>query len=98
MIATDEHAIAEGPMWIFTTGDCDCPHQCDYDGDGFLTTLDLGNMIDVAFAGKPDIQDATCSKTRMDFDADGFVTVLDLTKFIDHLFGGSVGPTEPCNP
>lgn len=80
-------------------GPCDCPYQADYDADGFLTALDLGNMIDVLFTGKPDIQDPTClSTTREDFDADGFATALDLGKLIDHLFAGQPGPCDPCDP
>jgi len=75
---------------------CSCPFQADYDEDGFLTALDLGNMIDVLFAGKPDIFDPACTTTREDFDCDGFATALDLGKLIDHLFAGAVGPCDPC--
>lgn len=77
---------------------CDCPNQADYDGDGFLTALDLGNMIDVLFAGKPDIQDPACSTSREDVDCDGFATALDLGKLIDHLFAGGDPPCNPCSP
>lgn len=75
---------------------CDCPHQADYDGDGFVTAIDLANMIDVLFAGQPDIQDSDCPGTRSDFDCDGFATALDLAAMIDHLFAGGVGPCDPC--
>lgn len=75
---------------------CDCPFQADYDEDGFLTALDLGNMIDVLFAGKLDIQDPACPTPREDFDCDGFSTALDLGKLIDHLFAGAAGPCDPC--
>jgi uncharacterized delta-60 repeat protein len=36
---------------------CDCPYQCDYDEDTFLTALDLGSLIDVLFAGRSEDQD-----------------------------------------
>jgi hypothetical protein len=86
-------------VYAFEGCDCACPFQADYDGDGFLTALDLGNMIDVLFAGKPDITDSPgCPTSRMDFDNDGFATALDLGKLIDHLFAGAVGPCDPCNP
>ncbi len=80
-----------------TVNSCSCPYQCDYDQSGFLDALDLGNMIDVLFAGKPDINDPNCPTTRMDFDASGFADALDLGKLIDHLFAGAPGPTDPCN-
>jgi len=81
-----------------TVNPCSCPFQADYDSDGFLTALDLGNMIDVLFAGLPDITDPNCPVSRMDFDSDGFATALDLGKLIDHLFAGGIGPTDPCAP
>jgi hypothetical protein len=75
---------------------CTCLFQGDYDADGFLTAIDLGNMIDVLFAGKPDITDPDCPTSRMDFDNDGFATALDLGALIDHLFAGGSGPMNPC--
>jgi hypothetical protein len=78
--------------------ECECKYQGDYDADLFLTALDLGNMIDVLFVGKPDIQDPYCPRTRMDFDDDGFATALDLGKLIDHLFVGGPPPADPCLP
>jgi hypothetical protein len=53
-------------------------------------------MIDVLFAGKPDIKDPLCPGTRSDFDCDGFATALDLGNLIDHLFAGGRGPCDPC--
>jgi hypothetical protein len=75
---------------------CDCPHQSDFDGDGFLTAIDLGDLIDILFAGAPDIQDPNCPANRSDFDCDGFATALDLGFLIDHLFAGGQGPCDPC--
>lgn len=92
----DNYVPGFGPGTI-TLNPCACPHQADYDADGFLTALDLGNMIDVLFAGKADISDPNCPTIRMDFDADGFATALDLGKLIDHLFAGAPGPSNPCN-
>jgi len=77
-------------------GDCACPYQSDFDEDGFLTALDLGAMIDILFAGDPDVSDPNCPTTRADFDCDGFSTALDLGGLIDHLFAGEAGPCDPC--
>lgn len=79
-------------------GGCSCPHQCDYDDDGFLTALDLSILIDVLFAGTPEITDPGCPTSRGDFDCDGFPTALDLGQLIDHLFAGGDPPCDPCNP
>ena len=46
---------------------CNCENQGDFDEDGFITALDLGSMIDVLFAGAPDIRDPNCPTTRLDF-------------------------------
>lgn len=75
---------------------CDCTHQADFDGDGFVTAIDLANMIDILFAGKADIKDPNCPAYRSDFDCDGFATALDLANLIDHLFAGGRGPCDPC--
>jgi hypothetical protein len=77
---------------------CACPYQSDFDEDGFLTALDLGAMIDILFAGEPDVQDPLCPSPRADFDCDGFSTALDLGSLIDHLFAGGDGPCDPCSP
>jgi hypothetical protein len=77
-------------------GPCDCPHQCDFDADGFLTAIDLSGMIDVLFAGSPDIQDPDCPISRSDFDCDNFATALDLVGLIDHLFAGGQPPCDLC--
>ena len=75
---------------------CTCAFQCDYDRDGFLTALDLGNLIDVLFAGRHYDQDPWCPLGLSDFDGDGVATALDLGTMIDHLFGGGPGPHDPC--
>jgi len=75
---------------------CLCPSQADYDKDGFLTALDLGSLIDVLFAGKPEEQDEFCPTSRGDFDGDGFPTALDLGGLIDHLFAGGNPPVDIC--
>lgn len=79
-----------------TVTTCSCPHQCDYDSDGFLTALDLSSLIDVLFAGKPEEQDPDCPTSRGDFDNDGFPTAIDLSTLIDHLFAGGPPPVDPC--
>jgi hypothetical protein len=77
-------------------GPCDCPYQCDFDADGFVTAIDLAGMIDILFAGSPDVQDPDCPITRADFDCDGFATVLDLVGLIDYLFAGGQPPCDVC--
>jgi hypothetical protein len=56
---------------------CECPHQSDFDEDGFLTAIDLGMLIDILFAGATDVQDPWCPSPRGDFDCDSFSTSLD---------------------
>jgi hypothetical protein len=80
------------------TSTCDCPYQCDYDEDAFLTALDLSALIDVLFAGRPEVQDPGCPTSRGDFNNDDFPDALDLSGLIDHLFAGSDPPCDPCNP
>ena len=75
---------------------CDCPFQDDYDEDGFITALDLSSIIDVLFAGRPDVRDPACPTWRGDDDCDGFSTALDLSIKIDHLFAGGPPPCDPC--
>ena len=74
---------------------CNCPYQGDIDEDGFVTALDLGSMIDILFAGAPNLQDPNCPTTRTDFHCDGFSDALDLGAYIDYMFAGG---QEPCNP
>lgn len=76
---------------------CACDYQGDADADGYLTPLDLGSMIDVLFAGKPDVQDSGCPTGRFDFDCDGFSTAVDLGLMIDYLFAGGDAPCDPCS-
>jgi hypothetical protein len=87
-----------GIGYWYGAGDCNCPHQSDYDKDGFLTPLDLAALIDVLFAGRPTERDPLCPTWRGDFDNDGFPTPLDLAGLIDHLFAGGERPCDPCNP
>jgi len=81
---------------VITVLACDCPFQADFDGDNFVTALDLGSIIDLLFAGATDIQDPTCPSTRSDFDCDGFATALDLSGLVDYLFAGGNPPCDPC--
>jgi hypothetical protein len=77
-------------------GTCICPYQCDYDEDGFITSLDLSGCIDILFQGAPDVQDPDCPITRTDFDCDGFATAIDLAGLIEHLFNGGEPPCDLC--
>lgn len=84
---------------IFTVSGeaCDCPFQGDSDLDGFITALDLGAVIDILFAGQPDVQEPLCLSPRFDLDCDGFTTALDLSVMTDYLFAGGSAPCEPCD-
>lgn len=97
--AADDTARCSFQLTIETrpAGGCSCPYQGDYDADGFLTSLDLSTLIDVLFAGTPDIQDEQCPSPRGDLDCDLFTTALDLAILIDHLFAGGDGPCVPCD-
>lgn len=77
---------------------CSCPFQDDFDEDGFVTALDLGQLIDILFAGHANVQDAGCPAPRGDADCDGFTTALDLSITIDYLFAGGTAPCAPCSP
>lgn len=75
---------------------CLCRFHSDFDLDGFMTALDLSEMIDILFAGHPDVQAPYCPCPRADFDCDYFSTAIDLGKLIDHLFAGGDPPCDPC--
>jgi hypothetical protein len=75
---------------------CDCSFQGDYDDDGFITPLDLGALIDVLFAGEPEVWDDYCKTSRGDFDCDCFATPLDLGMMIDYNYAGGYFPCNPC--
>jgi hypothetical protein len=92
----DDNYIPAFASASITVISCLCPYQADFDEDGFLTALDLGNMIDILFAGQIEPQDPNCPLGRADFDCDGFPTAIDLGKLIDHLFAGQPGPCDPC--
>lgn len=61
--------------------------KCDYDGNGFLDSLDLGSLIDYLFNGG-----LISGGTTGDVNADGQPDALDLSAFIDHLFVGQPVP------
>jgi choice-of-anchor B domain-containing protein len=73
-----------------------CPHQGDFEPDGFITALDLSAVIDALFVGGPDPQDPDCPTRRFDFDCDSFTTTLDLTAVIDYVYASGPGPCDPC--
>jgi hypothetical protein len=77
--------------------DCYCPHQLDFDSDGFTTAIDLGILIDILFAGAQNILDPLCWTTRADLDCDGFATALDLQYAVIYLFEGGNPPCNPCS-
>lgn len=53
----------------------------DIDNDGFPTSIDLGLLIDILFAGAS----PPCPPELADVDCDGFITALDLGTMIDYL-------------
>jgi hypothetical protein len=75
---------------------CICDFQGDGDADGFVTPLDLAQIIDILFASATDAQDDFCPTPRFDVDCDGFTTPLDLSGVIDHIFASGLGPCDPC--
>jgi hypothetical protein len=75
---------------------CECPGHGDIDADGFMTPLDLGQAVDILFAGAVNVQDLRCIVPRADFDCDGFTTPLDLGALIDHLFASGPPAGNPC--
>lgn len=86
------------PGTITIYNPCSCPFQADFDEDNFPTAVDLSRMIDILFAGDPDLKDASCPVPRADFDCDGFSTSIDLSLMIDYLYAGGTGPCDPCAP
>lgn len=87
------------PSWdalVLRADACHCPHQDDFDEDGFVTAIDLAKLIDILFAGAPDIQDVCCPVPRGDDDCDGFTTAIDLAWKIDYLYAGGPHPCNPC--
>jgi hypothetical protein len=98
-IATDQSGNADTCMFTVTVVlSCVCPYQCDFDADGFVTSLDLSAEIDILFAGDVPWGDPGCPTTRADFDGDGFETALDLAGLIDHLFASGSLSCDPCDP
>ena len=79
-----------------TETECRCWNHMDLDGDGFPTALDIQALVDVLFAGRTDIQDPDCVRTRSDIDCDDFTTVLDLHFLVGYMFEGGFPPCNPC--
>jgi hypothetical protein len=79
-----------------STSACSCPCPGDLDCDGYITAIDLGDLIDVVFANGTDPQDPECPATRSDYDCDGFPTSFDIGAMIDHIFASGPGPCDPC--
>lgn len=97
-VADDGTFADTADVQITVEDGCLCPMQSDFDDDGFLTALDLNQLIEILFFAGTDIQDPGCPMTRSDFDCDLFPTALDLNDLISHLFFGGDGPCDPCAP
>ena len=78
--------------------ECDCPHQGDFNADGFLDALDLNDLIDILFFAGANITDPLCTTTRADLNCDNTPDALDLNYLIEHLFFAGPVPCDPCNP
>jgi hypothetical protein len=87
-----------GIGYWYGVGGCSCPYQCDYDESGALDALDLAALVDVLFAGVPEVTDPSCPTSRGDFNNSGDPDALDLAALVDHLFAGADEPCDPCNP
>jgi hypothetical protein len=81
---------------VFSVGICECAHQSDINGDGFIDAEDLNAVIDIVFFSGTDVQDPECPATRADFNADGAPDALDINALIAHLFFSGPGPADPC--
>lgn len=84
---------------VITISGCDCSHHGDLDGDGQITALDIGLLIDYLFAGgDAPPRDSDCPHVdRGDLDCDGSDTSLDLSHMVDFLFAGGPPPCDPCD-
>lgn len=64
----------------------------DFDGDAFLTVVDLNGLIDVLYFGGQAEMEQFCRLHPADFDADGYFNDIDLNLMIEHLFFSGPGP------
>jgi hypothetical protein len=96
-IPTNLPILPEFTKGVIRTVECECAYQQDYDEDTFITATDLAIMIDILFAGVPDVQDYACVTSRTDVDCDGYGTPLDLNGMLYYLFAGGAAPCIPCD-
>lgn len=80
----------------YGVGGCNCPKQGDINGDGILDVFDVIGLIDIAFGGATDPEDANCPKTRGDVDNNGVTDVFDVIYLIATAFSGGPDPVDPC--
>ena len=59
--------------------------QCDYDGDGGVTIVDLTTLIRCLF-GNPPLPPEICEATECDANGSGTVNIADLTYLVNYLF------------
>lgn len=97
-VATGNLIIPSFTKGIITITDCDCSHHGDIDGDGFITSLDLGLLIDHVYGGQPaPPSDPSCPHVdRGDVDCNGYDDSLDVGRIIDILYAGA-SACEPCD-
>ena len=68
----------------------------DFNGDGFLTVLDVSGMVDAVYGGGPNPIISECMSVCADFNCDGFSDFFDVAKLIDFVYAGGQGPCNPC--
>jgi hypothetical protein len=75
---------------------CDCTCHGDPACDGNTDVLDVVSVVNVAFRGIVDVQDATCTHIgRTDMNCDCSVDVLDVVTVVNRAFRGD--SSTPCN-
>jgi hypothetical protein len=77
---------------------CFCPEQGNSQGGLGIDALDLGFLIDEAFAQGPAApRDPLCPLlSRSDFNCDEEVNILDISCAVDYVFMGGEAPCDPC--
>jgi hypothetical protein len=77
---------------------CNCPHQGDLNGDGYINVTDILRVIQIAFQNGADVQDPDCPRTRADVNNTGVVDVQDVLYIQDYVWNNGPAPVNPCSP
>jgi M6 family metalloprotease-like protein len=85
-------------------GNCDCACHADPLCDAATDIIDVIRVIEVAFRGGAEIDDAACPAHgvtvagRTDVDCSGATDVIDVVKMVDVAFRAAAPSTRFCNP